>query len=155
MGEWKRSSITDTLPMASVKAEYTTVVFQTQTLRTQPYHKAKKQTTLSTMATFTYLITSWQGFQKEHWKHVSQNLFPLLFHSNAEDQEGNSKGTQNQQKTNKQENKKTTNPNPKKNNKGTEKGTKKINTSFSITEFLQMCSGFKSTNSRITNMEVN
>lgn len=64
------------LCIASVKAGNTTVVFQTQTLRTQPYHKAEKQTELSTMATSTCLITSQEGFQQEHWKHVSKKTFP-------------------------------------------------------------------------------
>lgn len=81
------------LSIASVKAKNATIVFQSQTLRTQPYHKAEKQTELSTMATSTCLIISQEGFQQEHWKRVSQKHFPSLFHSNANNQEDNSEGT--------------------------------------------------------------
>jgi len=66
----------DALSTAPIKAEHITIVFQTQTLRTQPYHKAEKQTELSTMATSTCLITSQESFQQENWKLVSQKPFP-------------------------------------------------------------------------------
>lgn len=45
------------------------------------------------MATFACLITSPEGFQQDHWKHVSQKYLLSLFHSNAENQEGNSNRT--------------------------------------------------------------
>lgn len=56
--------------VASIEAD-NIIVFQT--LRTQSYHKAEKQTELSTMATLTCLITSPEGFQQDHWKHVHRN----------------------------------------------------------------------------------
>lgn len=65
--EWEQHQIHSVAPIAADNI----IVFST--LRTQPYHKAEKQTELSTMATFTCLITSPEGFQQDHWKHIHRN----------------------------------------------------------------------------------